>query len=81
MVTAGSVQPQVDALGVEAAWRVGDWQLLDEYVQSAENGNDSLDAQSQWEVQLGHLLCASQQRYCLHLLNSYLQIQAQDNAL
>ena len=59
---AGVVQPQVDALGVEAAWRVGNWELLAEFVQNAEEGNLVLDAQDEWEVKLGHLLCASQQR-------------------
>ena len=55
----------MDALGVEAAWRIGNWNLLAELVQSAEEGNLALDAQDEWEVKLGRLLCASQQRCCL----------------
>lgn len=54
-------------MGVEAAWRVGDWEMLAEFVQNAEEGKLVLDAQDQWEVKLGHLLCASQQRCSFQL--------------
>lgn len=62
LVDAGPAQAQVDALGVKAAWRVGDWTLLGEYVQGAEDSDPALDAQDEWEVKLGQLLCDSQQR-------------------
>ena len=62
MPCAGAAQAQVDALGAEAAWRVGNLDLLAEYVQGAEDAGHVLDAQDEWEVKLGRLLCGRRVR-------------------
>lgn len=50
---------QLAASAVAASWRLGRWELLDQYLTVAEGaGPELLDSSERWEVRLGHLMGA-----------------------
>lgn len=53
---ADGAKPHLAACGAAAAWRLGQWELLAEYLARTHTSGHLLDAGEQWEVRLGELL-------------------------
>lgn len=59
---ADAAKPHLAACGAAAAWRLGQWELLDSYLEQTRLPVPVLDAGDQWEVRLGELLSALHKR-------------------
>ena len=59
---ADAAKPHLAACGAAAAWRLGQWELLDSYLEQTRLLVHMLDAGDQWEVRLGELLSALHRR-------------------
>ncbi|KAF5825851.1 hypothetical protein DUNSADRAFT_6362 [Dunaliella salina] len=57
---AAAARMQLAAMGVAAAWRMGRWELLQEYLSLVEDGWEvaGLSQQDEWELCMGALLAA-----------------------
>ena len=60
---ADGAKPHLAACGAAAAWRLGQWELLDEYLAQTHTSGHLLDAGEQWEVRLGELLSGLHRRH------------------
>ncbi|KAI3426356.1 hypothetical protein D9Q98_008728 [Chlorella vulgaris] len=49
---------QLAALGAAASWRLGQWELVEGYVEAANSGFAGLDMDARWEVRIARLLWA-----------------------
>ena len=47
---------QLAAAGVSGAWRLGQWDLLQSYLEAVSTGVEDLNGDEMWEVQIGRLL-------------------------
>ena len=47
---------QLAAAGVSGAWRLGNWDLLQSYLEAVSTGVEDLSGDEMWEVQIGRLL-------------------------
>ena len=63
LADADGAKPHLAACGVAAAWRLGQWELLDEYLARTHTSGHLLDAGEQWEVRLGELLSGLHRRH------------------
>ena len=59
---ADAAKPRLVACGAAAAWRLGQWELLDSYLEQTRLPVHVLDAGDQWEVRMGELLSALHRR-------------------
>ena len=55
-IVSVSDAPYLASMGSAAAWRLGWWKQLQQYLKIAQNELYSLDSQSRWEVRIGRLL-------------------------
>ena len=62
VICADAAKPHLAACGAAAAWRLGQWELLDSYLEQTRLPVHVLDAGDQWEVRLGELLSALHRR-------------------
>ena len=62
---ADAAKPHLAACGAAAAWRLGQWELLDSYLGQTHDMTHLLDAPDQWEVRLGELLSGLHRRCAL----------------
>ena len=72
---AGVAKRQLGVLGAAAAWRLGEWQLLDTYLAEINGlGSGGMDPESDWETRLGRVLSCIHQRCswsCVNVVCSY----------
>jgi len=58
-MAAAAMRSQLAASAVAASWRLGRWDLLQQYLPIAESASSELlDGADRWEVRLGRLLAA-----------------------
>ena len=65
---ADAAKPHLAACGAAAAWRLGQWELLDSYLEQTRLPVPVLDAGDQWEVRLGELFSALHRRRALRFI-------------
>ncbi len=60
---------QLAAAGVSGAWRLGQWDLLQSYLDAVSDGIEDLTGDEMWEVQIGRLLSSlSSRQYSSQLI-------------